>query len=97
MWCGCWRRRLLMCEHDRLRLGPHPEEHRVAMRLEGWRHAPGHGSRRRAFARLLTMRAALLRRSRGFREVIERRDDMLGQRIGERVAFVWVAHQPDAA
>jgi hypothetical protein len=27
------------------------------MRLEGWPHAPGHGSRRRAVARLLTMRS----------------------------------------
>src|SRR4051812_8032033 len=40
-------------------LRPHPEERREAARLEGWPSAPHHGSRRRAVARLLTMRSVV--------------------------------------
>ena len=41
-------------------------------------------------------RHQLLRRLR-FRQVIERRHDVLGERVGQRRALVRVAHQPDAA
>ena len=43
------------------------------------------------------MTRELLRRSCGLRQVVERRDDVLGQRIGQRIALVRIAHQPDAA
>ena len=39
----------------------------------------------------------LLRRLRGFGQVVERRDDVLGQRVGERRAFMRIAHQADVA
>src|SRR5215467_3733370 len=41
--------------------------------------------------------AKLLRRLRGFRQVIERRNDVLGKRVGERRAFVSIANKADTA
>ena len=40
---------------------------------------------------------ALFRRLRRFRQVVERRNDVLGQRVGERRAFMRIAHEADAA
>ncbi len=39
----------------------------------------------------------LLGRLHRFRQVIERQDDVLGQCVGERRAFMGVAHQADMA
>ena len=41
--------------------------------------------------------ARLLRRLRRFRQVVERRDDVLGERVGKRQALVRIADQADAA
>ena len=43
------------------------------------------------------MTKQLLRGPCRFRQVIQRRDDVLGERVGERIALVRIAHEADAA
>ena len=84
------------CDETRF-LGRWKNSSRAASRRRKnfWRNSTASGAARSSRFTTNTL-IELFRRLR-FRQVIQRGDDVLGERIGERRAFMRVAHEPDAA